>query len=311
MSASLLDKWTLANAALTDPDLSVGAAAVLARLLWHFNAADRDREHRCFPSYEKLAADLGFKKRHTICLAQELQARGWIIIERRHSERTGQQTSNSFRILFDRARSLDEGAAQCTPLTGEGAPQCTPGVHHSTSLGVHHNAPEIGNTNKGTEHSPFGGEKQSARKAKGPTEEEVQSALDLLKVSYPKRPAPKWSKTRSRLAAILRRGVSPDLLAAKAREYGQQCARERREPQFIQQPDTWLNQEGWTLDYAPVPKAAADRPTAAFSDTQWIAFVSDFRRGGSWPQALGPSPGSAGCRVPPHILRDTSAKAAA
>jgi hypothetical protein len=300
VSVTLWDKWKLYNAIIADADLSSTGKLVAFRLLDHHNNASS----RCTPSYNTIAKHTGLSRRRAIEGVKDLEQRGWLIVDRAppgSATATFGCETNSFRIVFERMTpSVENGT------TPSAVSDTTPSVENDTPPSVISDTQTLETKTLKNIGSPA-----SPARQKGPADEEVDSALVSLKANYPNRPGPKWSKARSKLPAILRRGVSPDLLALKARDYRQQCERERREPQFIQQPDTWLNQEGWTIDYAPVSKGSVDRPAAAYSDPQWTAFVAEFLRGGSWPQALGPSPGSAGCRVPPHILRAASAKAAA
>lgn len=300
MSVTLWDKWKLYNAIIADADLSSTGKLVAFRLLDHHNNASS----RCTPSYNTIAKHAGLSRRRAIEGVKDLEQRGWLIVDRAppgSATATFGCETNSFRIVFERMTASVEN-----DTTPSAVSDTTPSVENDAPPSVISDTQTLETKtlkNIGLPASP-------ARK-KGPGDAEAERALDLLKANFPKRPGPKWSKAKSKLPAILRSGVSADLLAKKAREYGQLCERERREPQFIQQPDTWLNQEGWTIDYAPVTKGPAERPAGTYSDAQWTAFVGEFRGGGSWPQALGPSPDSAACRAPAHILRPASAKVAA
>jgi hypothetical protein len=303
------NKWQMLSAIAADKELSVTGKLVAIRLLDHFNL----ETGQCNPSYNGIAKALGFTRKRAIVGVQDLESRGWITVQRMAlSDATGSRgfERNTFCPAFVRM-GFSSPLCYKNDTTPRAENDTTPSVENSTTPSVENDTLTI-QDKPSNFNTPAGGvKKQPDRKAKGPAEEEVGRALDLLKANYPKRPGPKWSKAKSKLPAILRSGVSADLLATKAREYGQQCDRERREPHFIQQPDTWLNQEGWTIDYAPVAKSPAERPAGTYTDTQWTAFVGEFRRGGSWPPALGPSPDSTACRAPAHILRPASAKVAA
>jgi hypothetical protein len=327
VTRTLLDKWRLLQAALTDPSLSPGAAILLGRMLSYLNLKG-DREHTCYPSYDRLSQDLGCSRRQVMRKADELERQGWLTIDRRSYGETRAFASNSFRFVFDRALAVPEGEEVVTPMSLGGdadvarvVTPLSPGVvtpvsPYKGNIEQGNITPPAGEAGKGLRSTPesnlFGDLSQASRKPKGPSSDEVEHALALLKANYPKRESPRWSVVRDRvLPTILRSGVTGETLARKAGEYRLQCERTRKDPQFILLPQTWLNQKGWEDDYSPVQETKADAGSPSLTDEQWGALLREFDTDGSWPPVLGPEPGAAGCRVPTHILHSHSRKKAA
>lgn len=96
-----------------------GERLILLVICYHHH----DKTGECFPSYDTIAAETGFKRRKVIYAATELEANGLIIRQERRIK--GHQGSNHF-VLFGRPsgkrwrKSRVHKKAPC-----ESAPQCT------------------------------------------------------------------------------------------------------------------------------------------------------------------------------------------
>ena len=77
-AVTLLQKWQLLQAIVADQELSPSAKLVAARLLYHHSA----QTGRCSPSYQTLAEGAALTRRSVITGVRELEARGWLMVER-------------------------------------------------------------------------------------------------------------------------------------------------------------------------------------------------------------------------------------
>jgi DNA-binding MarR family transcriptional regulator len=292
--SSLQQKWRLAQCANCDPNLSRAAVSVLLRLLDYYNTVDETREHRCYPSISKLAADVNLKVRHTTDLIKELETKGWIFVERRFERNTRRQTSNSYAFNLNRLAAPLHHIACSPPTTVHSgdAPQCTLVPAAQNRAPLHHGAPKQGKTNKGNKNTV--------------DVDAIARAWEAVKTIYPNRPSPNWSAAEAIFQAVIERGVSLDLIVSKVTEYRDSCQRDQTDPKFISQPVTWFKQKCWTVDYAPVSKTNG-KPSLLLKPTALLEFVRAFNAGDSWPDSLGPAPNSPGCRVPPEILHQATA----
>lgn len=81
---------------------------------------------------------------------------------------------------------------------------------------------------------------------------------DAFKSTYPKRAGDyDWKKARAKYEKLVASGISEQTLIDGARRYALFCTAEGKTgTQFVRQPPTWLNNEGWKNDYTPSPPPA-------------------------------------------------------
>lgn len=119
--------------------------------------------------------------------------------------------------------------------------------------------------------------------------------------AYPRKVAKRAAEKAYR--AALKRGTDPPALLRDVRTRSWPA-----EERFIPNPATYLNGDRW-LDGCG-GGALFDR-TATWTDAEWRTALRLRRESGDWSDVLGPPPGSPGCRVPPHLLVQATAGAAA
>lgn len=105
-------KLDLVAALLADVELSSSAKCLAAAVLlkWFFN-----ERSECFASYETIAQAAGMKRRATAIKAiQELEAAGWLTVEKRGRGQGGRSYTNRLHFDFDRVRN----GTQNVPLEG-------------------------------------------------------------------------------------------------------------------------------------------------------------------------------------------------
>lgn len=234
-AVTLLQKWTLLQAIIATPGLTATAKVVAARMLDFYNT----QTGRCCPSYQTLAEGTALKRRAIIYAVQELEAGGWIAVDRvKGGASTGSRrySTNAFRVDFSRVEPTSATVHDDAPSTVHGgalsqddnsAPDDTTTVHGGAPLRVHGGAPESGkNTGKGNrEESPI-----------------PPSAFDEWWEAYPR----KVGKDAARpvFDRVLKAGKASvtDLIAAAERYAAE---RAEQDPQFTKHPKTWLNGGHW------------------------------------------------------------------
>lgn len=85
--------------------------------------------------------------------------------------------------------------------------------------------------------------------------------FEFFWLAYPSRdPHPNPKKPAAqKFAAALKRGIDPAVIIAGAQRYADYIARENKDPRYVKQAMTWLNQELWNEAYKP----AKVRPSRA------------------------------------------------
>jgi hypothetical protein len=338
LSVTLLDKWQMVQAAAKDPDLSKAAVILLLRLLDHFNTSDEGREHRCFPSMQTLAADLGCSTRYVSDLIKELAQNRWIDVETRFDPKTNRQTSNSYSFISDRLSSdpmnHSSGGSRSPPEPQFILPhelQCIPPLNHSSY--------KQGNTNPGRNNTPSGAECEG----KGLVEEEARLPLDgePLPPSLPKaandssskasrkkaptdidglwaefrriffRAGSNYTEARKLYERAVKAGHEPQRINAGAKDYMAFVTAEKREARHIKTAESFLAtaKTHWLVDYATGSITSGGTASTGPTPEQWRLLVANFQSKGVWAHALGPEPGMAGCRAPRDLVSNSMNRA--
>jgi len=265
--ASLLDKWRTLEAIVADARLSDAAKLVAFRLLSHLNTSTG----RCNPSYATLAAGVGKGRRRIIDATAELEAAGWISVERTSggdpSAKAGFAT-NSFVLKLSTPSAENDtppGVENCTPpgarnntppSVADGTP---PGVESGTTPVSETALPPVSKTTpkyrKENTGKEVGNLKPGKSKSDGPEaaagsqqiDGDAPDGFDTWWSAYPRHEGK--GAARRAYTSALRKATVGELLEGARRYSGATADREQR---FIKMPATWLNAESWT-DELPLP----------------------------------------------------------
>lgn len=224
--------------AVEDRRLSNAAFRVLAAL-----GTFSDKEGWCWPSMVTLAEMLNTSRQAPQRQIRKLSKLGYIEKSRQHRA-DGGNTSNRYRLLFDRAlfqkqTEIEEGQHSVagggnTALRGGQADVA--GGATSEVATILKNAPD--------EPSIL-------------DESTAEGNFEEFWLKYPKRnphPNPKKPAKLKFLAAV-KRGVDVESIIHGCESYAAYVTREGKEPNFIAQAVTWLSQERWTDNHKPLDPA--------------------------------------------------------
>lgn len=261
---SLLQKWQLLQAIIAAPGLSASAKVVAARMLDFYNT----QTGRCCPSYQTLADGTALKRRAIIYAVQELEAGGWIAVDRvKGGVASGAKryATNAFKIDFSRTGPPASTVHSDAPLTVHGdallqddnsAPSCTGGVHGGALLTVHGGAPESGkNTGKGNRETP-------------PT----PSAFAEFWHAYPKHEGEDGARREYDRVTREGRATHPQLVEGAA-SYAVSC--QGKEAHHIAYPTNWLRDGRWRDRPAPAQPAAPQRRSGFSATRDWLPLRMD------------------------------------
>ena len=224
--------------AVEDRRLSAAAFRVLAAL-----GTFSDKEGWCWPSMVTLAEILDTSRQAPQRQIRKLCKLGYIEISRQHRG-DGGNTSNRYRLLFDRAlfqkQTEIEGGQH--DVAGGGNTALQGGQHgvagHATS--------EVATILKNAPNEPSIRTKATA---KDKFKEFWRKFPKRTPHSNPKKPA------EQEFMAAVKRGVSVEDIMRGCESYAAYVAREGGKPRFIAQAQTWLHQERWTEDHEPLEPA--------------------------------------------------------
>jgi len=228
--------------------------------------ADHANEHgMCWPSVSLLMQRAHVGERTVQRAIQSLEDGGFIVRERRKRE-NGSDTSNLYRLCFERVSqgmsagiSVDKrgsGGAKLTPHTqGEGVMQTGgEGVTQTGGEGGLHDTPRTVIKNRNKE----------------PSNILVDDAeFDEFWAAYPSRKPhsnPKVKAKEKYLELRRKKNVSRETLVNAAKKYA--AARAGEDPLYTAQAKTWLNQWRFEDDYAADEVAA--KPEFAASDEDLV-----------------------------------------
>lgn len=257
---TLLQKWQLLQAVFADPSLSATAKVVTGRILDFYNT----QTGRCCPSYQTLADGTALKRRAIIYAVQELEAGGWIAIDRVKggaAAGAGRYATNAIRIDFSRPNlpaSTVHGDALLT-VHGDAlshddnsAPPDTGGVHGDAPSTVHGDAPEsIKNTGKGN------------REVSPPT----PSPFDEFWQAYPKQEGEDAAR-REYDRVIREQRATHDQIVEGATAYA--AARQGEPTQYTAGPGRWLKDGRWRDRPAPAQEAPTQRRGSFSATRDWL-----------------------------------------
>lgn len=184
----------------------------------------------CFPSVETLMADTGLARSTVQRCLKELTENGYISAHERWEN--GRQLSNSYRLVL----GWGEGVTQ-TPRSITERPK---GVTQ-TPTGVSQEGPNLS-------EEPI----NQPKKAPPPKFDDLELKEEFVAFwdAYPKRPNnPKQPALVAYLKAR-KAGTSKEVILAGAMAYAK--TRLNKEPEYTAMAATWLNQQRWDDDYAPV-----------------------------------------------------------
>jgi hypothetical protein len=138
--STVAERMDLLHAINADPELSASAVAVSLALMSFVNS----KTGECFPTFERIAERCRVSKRTVATAAQDLERRGWVVIERDYS---GDREANRYHFAFDRirkgglARSAGLEAPVSGKLHGENFAPCSEVHSANSSSGMVQNPP--------------------------------------------------------------------------------------------------------------------------------------------------------------------------
>lgn len=202
------------------------------------DAANADGKH-AHPGTDNVAEFSLYSRRQAIHLLSELVADEWLEVTETGGGR-GQATV--YRIIMERVQPPHEpnpgnGAAtptetvQSDPLKGAVSDETVQPRLHPNGLTTE---PPTENTNGQAEH--------------------LAEAFDAFWVIYPRK-IEKATAAKAWPKAVKAAGGTQVILEG-ARRYAEECARAKREAQYVKHPGPWLNAERWNDE----PEAGARRP---------------------------------------------------
>lgn len=181
-----------------------------------------DKDGWCWPGMGTMAKRLGIRRQAVQQQIQPLIDLGYIEAKRRTRD-NGSDTSNVYRLLFD--RGLFEVQSEPEGVQGQLAPPARPACTQEIE--------RIHRTKKHTvEFEKFWAVHASRRQH-----------------SDPKKPA------GQKFDAAVNRGVDPETIIRGAENYARIVEREGTDPKYVAQAQTWLSQERWKQyqELAPEP----------------------------------------------------------
>jgi hypothetical protein len=112
--STVAERMDLLHAINADPELSGSAIAVSLALMSFVNS----KTGECFPTFESIAERCRVSKRTVATAVQDLERRGWVVIERDYG---GDREANRYHFAFDRIRKggLARSAGLDAPVSGK------------------------------------------------------------------------------------------------------------------------------------------------------------------------------------------------
>ncbi len=156
------------------------------------------------------------------------------------------------------------------------------------------------------EYIEEGNNRSSARKAVKNPKEWPEDGFGHRYALYPRK-KDRGAAERAFAKARVRGLIGFDELLAATRRFAE--AVNRKDPQFVKFPATWLNADSY-LDVPEKPYGIASDQIIAepsldaqtFTDADWRDRLNNNWANGEWSSLWGPRPGQPGCKVPRHLL---------
>jgi hypothetical protein len=272
--SSLLERWQLVQAIISDPGLSASAKTVAVALLGFVNS----RSGECYPALETIMAHSQVSKATAVRATKALESQGWVRIER---DPGGDRETNRYHFAFNRIRG---GSAHTTASDEAPGADEFHGIKFKPCDGVHgvksepsmasnfpvhgvKSEPELGEDNSftRTQESLFGEgglPEAPAFDFEGWFEQEwwPQYPLKVEKVA-----AKKTAKAiiEGRRSDGLK--ATPNELLTGVLRYA--AAMTGKSPKYIKYPAGWLNSGRWTDEHSD-PGA---RRASASEEAVWRA----------------------------------------
>lgn len=220
-------------------------------VLWHL--ADRYHpDHGCFPSQGTLAHDCEMSRASLNRALADLEDAGLIRRENRTDPTTGKRLSTRYHFAFEESMSQNETRGDAMSqddtrsMSQNEADPCLKIAQFHVSPVRHKPVIE-------PVREPVRGEKEpslfsaedgdSAIGRQPPCHAEKTDDFEEWWKTYPKsRNRPSKRLTQQKFRAALKKVSFDDLMRA-TRAYASEC--EGRDPKYVAQPTTWLNQERW------------------------------------------------------------------
>jgi hypothetical protein len=207
----------------------------------------------CWPSIAVLVQRAHVGERTVQRALQSLEDGGFIARERRQRE-NGSDTSNLYRLMFDRVSQRVSGGVNLAPhggVTQTGGE----GVTGTGGEGVTQTVPRTVSKNH----------------QKEPSDISADAEFDIFWAAYPKRPNNPKAPAKKKYLAARKRNVSHETIMAGVNAYA--ATRVNKDPEFTAQAVTWLNQERWATDFGS-PADAGTAPQA--TDEQLEALLAAY-----------------------------------
>lgn len=261
-AGSLLLKWQLLQAVLCDPDLSAAAKVVTARLLHHHNTLTG----HCSPSYDTLAQAVGAARSTVIKAISDLQAGGWICIERvKVPGRTGAQShvSNRYAFVFDRVSEGEGGSPKSEPPPSPDfgpppSPKSAPPPSEIRTRGSPKSGPEYGKLEQG--------------KRKKTLSVIKPSAFDRWYEAFPRKVGREAARAVYKRVVKCGKASEADLLAGAERYAAERHGEDRT---YTKHPKTWLNGGHWADEPAARPANGRNRSPEKSGVTDLLRDIED------------------------------------
>ena len=224
------------KALVSDNSLDRGAMRVAMMLLDYYNP----KTDTAFPSYGRLAIDLGVDRRNVIRAIQSLVSSGWFEITvkggRAHPNR-----SNRYRPCWDKAL---ETVSPASPFNeGETVTQTVIKGDANGHKGCHTRHPNLLKNLVNNQVKRRKGDQQGCEPCGSPlSEEEVKDEFARFFKQYPKQEG-NLEAFEEYTRVLNEEDVTPDELLHAVMQYGVSVM--DKDPQYIKFPSNWLKGKGW------------------------------------------------------------------
>ena len=190
----------------------------------------------CWPSISLLVKRAHVGERTVQRAIQSLEDAGFIARERRVRE-NGSDTSNLYRLIFDKVSHGVSGGVKLAPHEG--------GVTQTGGEGV---------TQTGGEGGPDDTPRTIIKnRKKEPSVISYDADFADFWSAYPKRPNNSKAAAKVKYTLARKRGVSHETIMAGLKEYAAMrnaAVANGDNPHFTKMAETWLNKAGWENDYS-------------------------------------------------------------
>ncbi|MGA8650412.1 MAG: helix-turn-helix domain-containing protein [Xanthobacteraceae bacterium] len=162
--STLAERMDLIQAINADPELSASAVVVAVALMRFVNS----KTGECYPTFESIAERCHVSKRTVATAVQDLERRGWVVIERDYG---GDREANRYHFAFDRIRKGDL-------VRGAGLEASVSGKFHGENFAPCSEVHGANSSSNMVQNPPIHGEKFAPILQEDNSHEETQEAAN-------------------------------------------------------------------------------------------------------------------------------------